>query len=200
MHRVLCAMVIILIDTTVMAADSMILAAHEHGVGILDIAIEGAEIHRDREATAPDIVGFELAAENPEGPARVAAARALLTSPARLLRTPGGAGCTATEAEAALVTDEDPTEIGIETADGHGKGGRADNHGGDEAEVERYTDFHAALRLSCQSPVTLHTTDFPAFGEFANVRVLKVGVITGKGGRVFRIERNDAVLNLDGLI
>ena len=85
------------------AADKRELGAHEHGVGALNIAVEGATILMELEAPGADIVGFEHPAESAEDKGKIKAALEVLEKPLQLITLPTAAGCAVTEAHAKLV-------------------------------------------------------------------------------------------------
>ena len=57
------------------------LDAHEHGVGVLNIAMEGSDIAMEFHAPGADIVGFEHPAETAQDHAAIDQAIALLSQP-----------------------------------------------------------------------------------------------------------------------
>ena len=103
--------------TPVIAEETRQLDAHEHGVGQLDIAIDGQQIAMELHAPGADIVGFEYAAESAKDLAAVDAAVAKLSAPLALFVLPEAAGCRIVEASAGLESDEEHEEHGDEHAD-----------------------------------------------------------------------------------
>ncbi|AUQ66164.1 zinc uptake protein ZrgA [Phaeobacter inhibens] len=86
-----------------MAEETREMAAHQHGVGALNIAVDGNMIEMDLRAPGADIVGFEHPAEQPEDQAAVDAALALLAAPMDLFVLPAAAGCSVVEVQAMLL-------------------------------------------------------------------------------------------------
>ncbi|MEO9650987.1 MAG: DUF2796 domain-containing protein [Roseobacter sp.] len=82
------------------------LDAHEHGVGQLDIALQGTKIAMEFHAPGADIVGFEHPAESAEDRASVDAAVAILSKPLDLFVIPAAAGCSVVQASAELESEE----------------------------------------------------------------------------------------------
>ena len=112
------------------------LAAHQHGVGSLDIAIEGDEVHARLTAPADDIVGFEHAPRTDAQKAAVDDAAKLLKDGLAVLGPASEAGCklTAAKVSSALLGDEDHHE-----GDGHDHkegehGHKEDDHGHEKDE------------------------------------------------------------------
>lgn len=98
--------------------------AHVHGIGGLDIVIEGPRVEIKLELSGRDVVGFEHAPSTQEQKDAAWEAVLKLKDHARLFRFPEDAGCSGTEVsvESELLNDDD----------GHGHG-----HKGEHAE------FHA---------------------------------------------------------
>lgn len=104
------------------------LGAHQHGVGLFNIAIEGDQLAMELEAPGADIVGFEHAAESAEDKAAIEAAKARLAAPLTLFVMPAEAGCTLASADVDLLTE----------------GGDHDDHGhGDHGHEEHGHEEHA---------------------------------------------------------
>ena len=87
------AVVILFSASSVMAEETRQLDAHEHGVGTLNVAIDGPVVAMAFEAPGADIVGFEYAAQSDADLAAVEAALALLGEPSSLFALPEAAGC-----------------------------------------------------------------------------------------------------------
>ncbi|MDB9707907.1 DUF2796 domain-containing protein, partial [Planktotalea frisia] len=65
----------------VFAEDSRQLDAHEHGVGALNIAIDGTSVAMEFHAPGADIVGFEYSAKSDADLAAIETAIAALNAP-----------------------------------------------------------------------------------------------------------------------
>jgi len=162
------------------AEDSRELDAHEHGVGTLNIAIDGTTVAMAFEAPGADIVGFEYAAESDEDLAAIDAAVATLGAPLDLFVVPDAAGCTVVEAEAELETEDDHDDHGDE----------------DHADEAGHTEFHAEYTLSCDAPDALTEVTFAYFETFPNAQEVEVQMITSEGAQAFEVARDAPVLNL----
>jgi len=113
----------------VLAEGTRQLDAHEHGVGQLDIALDGAQVAIELHAPGADIVGFEYAAQSTEDRAAVDAALATLSSPLDLFVLPAAAQCSVVEASAEL-----------ESEDAHDEHGDHDDHKDDHAGHDDHDD------------------------------------------------------------
>jgi hypothetical protein len=176
--------------TPVIAEETRQLDAHEHGVGQLDIAIDGQQIAMELHAPGADIVGFEYAAESAKDLAAVDAAVAKLSAPLALFVLPEAAGCSIVEASAGLESEEEHEEHGDEHAeDGH------DDH----ADEPGHTEFHAEYLLNCAEPSAITGIDFAYFGSFPNALEVEVQILTDTGATSFEVERDAPTLYLTGL-
>ena len=73
--------------------------AHEHGVGQLNVAVEGEEVEIELVAPGADIVGFEHEAESDADKAAIAEATEVLADGNALFIFPAEAECKLEEAE-----------------------------------------------------------------------------------------------------
>lgn len=160
------------------------LDAHEHGVGQLDIAIDGGTIVLTLAAPGADIVGFEHTAEGDDDRAAVEAALADLARPFGLFALPAAAGCEVVSAEASI--------LGADEDEGH-------DHG-DEHEDTGHTEFHAEYGLTCANPAAIDRIGFPYFDRFPGARELEVQMVTGNGARAYEVTRDRPTLDLGGAI
>jgi hypothetical protein len=185
-----------------LAEDTRQLDAHEHGVGTLNIAVEGATVVMEFEAPGADIVGFEYAAESNADLAAIDAAVVTLGTPLDLFMMPAAAGCVVVEARAELEgedghedhddhTDEKHEEHAEEGHDDHGHEDH-DNH----AEEAGHTEFHAEYMLTCEAPDALAEITFAYFEAFPNAQEVEVQVITASGAQAFEVTRDAPVLDL----
>ncbi len=120
------------------AEETRHLDAHEHGVGTLNIAMEGATVSMEFRAPGADIVGFEYAATSADDLAKIDAALAQLRAPLDLFVVPAAADCSVTEAHAELVSEESHDDHADEAHDDHDH----DDHA-DEAHDDHDHDDHA---------------------------------------------------------
>ena len=165
------------------AEDSRELDAHEHGVGTLNIAIDGKTVAMAFEAPGADIVGFEYAAENDIDLAAIEAAVATLDAPLDLFVMSDVANCSLVEAQAAL-----------EGEDGHDDHGDEDH--AEHAEEAGHTEFHAEYTLTCDDPDALTNITFAYFEAFPNAQEVEVQVISVSGAQAFEVTRDAPVLDL----
>ena len=198
------------------------LDAHEHGVGTLNIAIEGTTVAMAFEAPGADIVGFEYAAESDADLTAIDAAVVTLGAPLVLFVMPDAADCIVVDALAKLESEENHNEHGEKEHDDHGHDehaeeghddhseiGHDDDGHEDHAEEEHveekhdehadetgHTEFHAEYVLTFENPNALTEIAFAYFDVFPNAQVVEVQTIAASGAQAFEVERDAPVLNL----
>lgn len=170
------------------AEESRQLDAHEHGVGTLNIAIEGNTVEMAFEAPGADIVGFEYEAETDTDRAAVEAAVATLGAPLDLFVMPDAANCTVVKAEAELEGEHEHDE-------GHDDHGEDDHD--DHAEEAGHTEFHAEYTLTCDAPDALSEITFAYFDAFPNAKEVELQLITTTGAQAYEVERDAPVLQME---
>lgn len=205
-----------------LAQDTREMDAHEHGVGTLDIAIDGTDIAMIFEAPGADIVGFEYAAESDADLAAIDAALATLSAPLDLFVMPDAAACTLVTAEAELEggeahddhddhdehaeedhddheNDEDHADEDHDEHEDHEEEGHDDDaeDGHDEHDhAAGHSEFRAEYTLTCENPDALTDITFAYFDTFPNALEVEVQLITASGAQAFEVERDEPVMEL----
>ena len=175
------------------------LSAHEHGRGSLGVVIDGATHVLELEAPGADIVGFEHKARTKAQERAVAAAKAVLSSPAKVFDLPAAAACEANKIEVS-VTHESAK------ADDHDHGGskgKADKHGhkhDDDHAGAQHSAFIARYALTCRDTARLASIGFPYFKAFPGARSLEVTVVAPKGQSLFEATRGKPRVDLASLM
>ena len=173
------------------------LDAHEHGVGTLNIAIDGTTVAMAFEAPGADIVGFEYAAESGADLAAIDVAVSTLGAPLDLFVMSDAANCSLVDAQAALEgkdghddhDEEDHNELAEEGSDDRGDDDHADEAG--------HTEFHAEYTLTCDKPDALTEIKFTYFDAFPNAKEVEVQIITTSDAQAFEVRRDAPVLDLE---
>ncbi|MEL6679207.1 MAG: DUF2796 domain-containing protein [Pseudomonadota bacterium] len=189
-------MVAILIAAPAFADETRQLDAHEHGVGELNMAIDGTTVAIELHAPGADIVGFEYAAKSAEDRAAIETAIATLSSPLTLFQMPAAAECTVTQAAVALESEEAHDEHG---KGDHGHGHSHDHDHGHEAAEAEHTEFNAQYVLDCARPSALTSITFAYFDTFENAREIELQIVSASGAQAFEVDRDAPVLTLEGL-
>jgi hypothetical protein len=212
--------------TPVLAEESRQLNAHEHGVGTLDIAIEGGQIAIAFHAPGADIVGFEYRATSDEDHAAIDAAVVKLAEPLDLFVVSAAAGCSVVEAHAELEGDEghdehddrvddhdDPDDDHDDHDDEHDDHDEdahddhdedahddhdEDGHDDhdDHADEAGHSEFHAEYLLTCSDITAATDINFAYFEAFPNALEVEVQVISEAGAMSYEVERDAPTLDL----
>ncbi len=200
-------LVALIVTLPAFAEETRQLDAHEHGVGLLNMAIDGNAVAMALEAPGADIVGFEYAAESEADLAAIEAALSALSAPLDLFVMPDAAACRVVEAAAEL---EGGGEHGHEDhaaehdEQGHDENGHEDHaeekhdeHGHDDhADAAGHTEFHAEYTLNCDNPDALREITFAYFDAFPNALEMEVQIITASGAQAFDVKKDAPVLTL----
>ncbi len=185
-----------LIAIPAIAENARVLDAHEHGVGELNIAVDGKTVAMEFHAPGADIVGFEYAATSAKDRAAIDAAVALLAKPLDLFVPTAAAECSVIQAGAALESEEKHDEHDHEKHSEHEAHKDHDDHAKADAS---HTEFHAKYTLTCGNPDALAGIDFPYFEAFENALELEVQIVTTSGAQAFEVERDRPMLDLRGV-
>lgn len=219
------AIMMILLCTTAGAETQRELNAHEHGVGELNIAIDGATVGIELHAPGADIVGFEYAAETAEDRAAIDDAVAVLAKPMALFVLPDAAACSVVQASAGLELEDTHHDHEDHAEHDHEEHAEHDEHDhkehaehdahdkhdheehaehdahdhDDHADEASHSEFHAAYTLNCAAPEAITAIDFVYFDTFENARELEVQIVSGSGAQAFEVTRDAPRLDLSSL-
>lgn len=153
--------------------------AHEHGSGILNVAVEGGTVEVELIAPGSDIVGFEHRPASDDDREAVEKAASLLADGAGIFVFPESAGCTLTEAS---------LDSGL--LEEHAVGGHGADENGEHAE------FHARYRFDCATPESLDAMDLRYFDLFPAARELDASLLTETGQTAAELTPDAARLDL----
>ena len=160
------------------------LGPHEHGVGRLNIAVEGKRVSMELEVPGADIVGFEHEASTTEQKAAVRKATATLKSALKVFALPAVAKCKLAEADVAVgAEDHDHDGAGHENVKPEGK-----------EEEGHHSEFHATYAIDCAAPEKLTGIEFRYFELFAGARKLGINLVTDKGQNHYEVTRENPKL------
>jgi hypothetical protein len=173
------------------------LGPHEHGVGNLNIAVEGTKVSMELEVPGMDIVGFEYVAKTAKQKAAVEKAKKQLLAPLAIFKFPAAANCATQQANVAIESEDhdhdDDNAKGDKGAEGGGKA--ADAHEGHE-----HSEFHVEYTVECKVPDTITAIEFGYFHAFPSARKLNINVITPKGQSKFEATRDKPRIDLAGMM
>lgn len=141
---------------------------HQHGQGVLNIAIDGPLLLLELDVPAADLLGFEHAPRSAEEAAALAQAEAALRDPRSLFVLPREAGCRVQDMAVRREADE-------------GAG---------------HADFHAEYALACTATAALTAVDFAFFERFGGAQALQVNLAGARGQGRFEVTRAAPHLDL----
>lgn len=197
-----------LVASPVFAEEPRQLDSHEHGVGQLDIAIDGSQVAMELHAPGADIVGFEYGAESDEDIASVDAALLVLANPLELFVMSDAARCAVVEANAELESGDehdddhdkhDDHDQAEEEHDDHDDGEHDEHDHDAHADEAGHTEFHAEYLLECGDITALTEISFAYFAAFPNALEVEVQVLSDSGATAFEVERDAPMLDLSAL-
>jgi hypothetical protein len=136
--------------------------AHVHGVGELNVALDGRILLIELHGPAANILGFEHSPTNAAETQAVKDARAKLADPSQTFLPNAEAACELTEAEIFMeLAGDEP----------------GPNHDHDH-DGETHSDAGVAYRFECASPGALKSIQARLFEEFPGSERLRVQLIT----------------------
>jgi hypothetical protein len=141
---------------------------HVHGVGTLQLVLEGNQLHVELNLPAMDVVGFEHAPKTAEQRDAVTQAVALLQDSSHVIKPPPAAGCTTVpgRVESALLGDQQ---------------GHDHDHDHDHADGEIHANFDVTYRFDCRRPEALSPLKVTLFQHLPRLEKLDVQSVTSGG-------------------
>ena len=199
--KTLTSIIFFIIASPVFSEDARQLNAHEHGIGVLNIAIEAPLVLMEFHAPGADIVGFEYAAKSDADLAAISAALKTLEAPLDLFVLPKAARCAVQSVQVELESDADhgANEEDHQGHDDEHDHKHEDHNDHDEekhAASSGHTEFHAEYSLICSNIEALTQIDFAYFEVFPNSKQVALQLISQSGARAFNIERSAPRLDL----
>ncbi len=147
--------------------------AHVHGIGRLNVALEGNQLAIELISPAANIVGFEHEPENKAQEKAISDATVALKDAAQVFALAPEAGCQLAKVDVATaMLDEEHHEEKHET-ESQGQG----SHGHEEHDEERHSEFHVTYEFQCLKPAELKFVDVLLFQRFPGTEELEAQVI-----------------------
>ncbi len=143
---------------------------HVHGVGTLQLVLEGNHLHVELSLPAMDVVGFEHTPKTAEQRDAVTKAVALLKDSGHVIEPPAAAGCTTApgRVESALLEDQQDHEH---------------EHEHEHADGEAHADFDVTYQFDCRRPEALSPLAVTLFQHLPRLEKLDVQSVTPGGQR-----------------
>lgn len=138
-------------------------AAHQHGIGQLDLVIEGRQLILALQIPAADLIGFEHAPRTPEQQAQVTALQTTLEQPENLFALPAAAQCSLESSELHSSLFADPSDSR------------------DDTQTTGHADIDIQYHFSCARAEHLKQLDVILFQQFPGSEKLILQAITADG-------------------
>ena len=180
--------------STVLAEESRQVDKHEHGVGELNIAIDGSLAEFEFMLPGADIVGFEYEAKSDEDLAKIENALLVLENYENLFSLTKNSKCVLADLDYHL-SGEEHEEHADEEHEEH-----ADEEHEEHADEESHTEFYAKYSFKCDDIKQLDKVEFSYFKNFPNSSELEVQFISDIGSNAFEVEADKPVIILKGLL
>ena len=177
--------------STVLAEESRQVDKHEHGVGELNIAIDGSLAEFEFMLPGADIVGFEYEAKSDEDLAKIENALLVLENYENLFALTKNSKCVLADLDYHLSGEEH---------DEHADEEHADEEHEEHANEESHTEFYAKYSFKCDNIKQLDKVEFSYFKTFPNSSELEVQFVSDIGSNAFEVEADKPVIILKGLL
>ena len=181
---------------------------HEHGVGELNIAVEGNSIDLEFMIPGADIVGFEYKAKSEADVALVNDALIKFDEFNNIFSIPSTSNCNLVEADISINQgdnhkdehnhDEHDDHDEHEDEHDHDDHGEHDDH--DEHDEEAHNEFVAHYSFNCGNIKEIDRISFPYFTTFPNSGELEVQFVSEIGSTSFEVEGDEPLIDLKGKI
>ena len=193
--------------STVLAEESRQVDKHEHGVGELNIAIDGSLAEFEFMLPGADIVGFEYEAKSDEDLAKIENALLVLENYENLFALTKNSKCVLADLDYHLSgeehdehADEEHDEHADEEHEEHADEEHADEEHEEHADEESHTEFYAKYSFKCDNIKQLDKVEFSYFKTFPNSSELEVQFVSDIGSNAFEVEADKPVIILKGLL
>ena len=185
--------------STVLAEESRQVDKHEHGVGELNIAIDGSLAEFEFMLPGADIVGFEYEAKSDEDLAKIENALLVLENYENLFALTKNSKCVLADLDYHL-SGEEHDEHADEEHEEHADEEHADEEHEEHADEESHTEFYAKYSFKCDNIKQLDKVEFSYFKTFPNSSELEVQFVSDIGSNAFEVEADKPVIILKGLL
>ena len=180
--------------TGIYAEETRQVDKHEHGVGELNIAIDGSLAEFEFMLPGADIVGFEYEAKSDEDLAKIENALLVLENYENLFALTKNSKCVLADLDYHL-SGEEHDEHADEEHDEH-----ADEEHEEHADEESHTEFYAKYSFKCDNIKQLDKVEFSYFKTFPNSSELEVQFVSDIGSNAFEVEADKPAIILKGLL
>ena len=181
-RSIYCSLLMSAMISVVAAEETRQVDKHEHGVGELNIAVEGNAMNLEFMIPGADIVGFEYEAKSDSDIALVNTALSKFQDFESIFTLSSSGNCNLVNAE-----------IEINQGDDH-----EDEH--DHEDEEAHNEFVAHYSFTCGNVKEIDRIDFPYFTTFPNSGELEIQFVSEVGSTSFEVEGDKPFIDLKGKI
>ena len=171
------------------------LGPHQHGHGILNIAVEKNRVSMDLDVPGMDIVGFEHKPESASDKTTAAKAEKLLADALVLFKVPASAGCKVTQAKVAIEAEDADVKDASKKED---EAKSTEKSGDAHEEHKGHNDYNVSYVLDCTKPSEITSIQFDYFTSFEGAKALTVNVVSEKAQNSYEVTREKPMLDLGG--
>ena len=195
-RSIYCSLLMSAMISVVAAEETRQVDKHEHGVGELNIAVEGNAMNLEFMIPGADIVGFEYEAKSDSDIALVNTALSKFQDFENIFTLSSSGNCNLIDAEIDINQgDEHEDEHDYEDEHDH-----EDEHDQDEHEEEAHNEFVAHYSFTCGNVKEIDRIDFPYFTTFPNSGELEIQFVSEVGSTSFEVEGDKPFIDLKGKI
>ena len=200
------------LTTVSVAEETRQVDKHEHGVGELNIAIEGNSMDLEFMIPGADIVGFEYKAKSDADVALVNDALMKFDEYSNIFLIPDASNCNLVEADISINhgenhEDEHDHEEHEDEHDheehedhDHEEHDEHDHEEHDEHGEEAHNEFVAHYSFTCGNVKEIDRINFTYFTTFPNSGELEIQFVSEMGSTSFEVEGDEPFINLKGKI
>ena len=147
--------------------------AHVHGIGTLNVALDGQELYIELDTPAANIVGFEHEPKNDEQASQLHEALGLLGTAEKIFVFPVAAKCISHEIK---VNGEEMSDHHGETEHHHeeGEAGTEMEHG----DHAGHSEISASYQFKCENPQKLNSIGVQLFAHFPGFEKIELQLLT----------------------
>ena len=201
-RSIYCSLLMSAMISVVAAEETRQVDKHEHGVGELNIAVEGNAMNLEFMIPGADIVGFEYEAKSDSDIALVNTALSKFQDFENIFTLSSSGNCNLVDAEIEINQgDEHEDEHDHEDEHEHeNEHDHEDEHDHDEHEEEAHNEFVAHYSFTCGNVKEIDRIDFPYFTTFPNSGELEIQFVSEVGSTSFEVEGDKPFIDLKGKI
>ncbi len=194
----LIAVTFLTVASSSLAQHALAEEAHEHGVGWLNVVLEGSELHMELISPGANIVGFEYRPSSAEDKSAVEEAVHQLEDGDSLFDLPAAAGCQLADAKVSteMLEDEHASHEGERNHEDHEAESSHEEDAHEDHDESTHSEFHATYRFTCDDAEALDRISVKMFEHFPATEELEAQVIGPQGQTARELSADDPIIDL----